>query len=108
MPRLLVICRQPYHLRRQDAETWLAQEVETVLRRDKLQGARLTRLRNPTSETSSSCEWLIEFCVETGASSSALGRGGALRELVADLRLLGMQPTVVLADDREAIELRGT
>jgi hypothetical protein len=104
--RLLVICRHPYHLRRDDAETWLAQEVEAVLRRDELQSARLTRLRNPTSDSASSCEWLIEFRVETGAGSRLFASDAAFRELIADLRLLGMTPTTVFADDREAIELR--
>jgi hypothetical protein len=106
VPRLLVLCRHPYHLRRQDAQAWLTQEVEAVLRRDDLPGARLTRLGTPSSQTSSSAGWLVEFDLETGAASTALARGGALAELVADLRLLGMAPTVIAPDDRSAVELR--
>ena len=106
MPRLLVSCRQPYHLRREDAQEWLTREFEAVLRRDDLQAARLTRLRDPSSQSSSTCEWLVEFRLETAASSRALVRGAAFGELVADLRLLGMAPIVVVADDCEAVELR--
>jgi hypothetical protein len=36
----------------------------------------------------------------------ALGRGGACAELLADLRLLGMEPAIALADGREAIQLQ--
>jgi hypothetical protein len=106
VPRLLVLCRHPYHLRRQEAQAWLSQEVETVLRRDELQRATLTRLQSPSSQSSGSCEWLVEFQLGIGASPTAMSRGGALAELVADLRLLGMAPMVVLADDAEAVELR--
>jgi hypothetical protein len=106
VPRLLLICRHPYHLRREDAQAWLTRELEAVMRRDDLQGARLTRLRNPISQSSSSCEWLVEFRLETGANSRVLMRGAAFSELVADLRLLGMAPMVALADDAGAVELR--
>jgi hypothetical protein len=106
VPRLLVICRHPYHLRREEAQGWLTQELEAVLRRDELPGARLTRLRNPSSQSSSCGDWLVEFRLETGASSRALVRGAAFAELVADLRLLGMAPMVALADDSGAVELR--
>jgi hypothetical protein len=106
VPRLLVLCRHPYHLPRADAQAWLTQEFQAVLRRDELQRARLTRLRSPFSRSSSSCDWLVEFRLETMASSTPLVQGNAFRELVADLRLLGMTPTVVVADDSKAVELR--
>jgi hypothetical protein len=106
VPRLLLLCRHPYHLRRDDAQAWLRREFEAVLRRDQLQGARLTRLRIPSSRSSSSCDWLVEFPLETVASSRGLVQGTAFREVVADLRLLGMAPIVVLADDSGAVELR--
>jgi hypothetical protein len=106
VPRLLLICRHPYHLHRGDAEAWLRNEVETAVRRDELRGARLTRLRSPSSESTITADWLVEFGLDTGAHSRALGRNGAVRELVSDLRLLGMEPMVVLADDCDAIELR--
>ena len=46
VPRLLVLCGNPYHLTRQDAQAWLSEELEAVVRRDGLAGARLTRLAN--------------------------------------------------------------
>jgi hypothetical protein len=106
VPRLLVLCRDPYHLSRRDAQAWLSQELEAALRRDELRAARLTRLRPPSPEWSSSFDWLVELRLEAGSSSTAMERGGALRDLVADLRLLGMAPTVALAHDADAVELR--
>jgi hypothetical protein len=107
VPRLLVLCRHPYHLRDQDAQAWLSEEIEAVVRRDGLQGARLTRLANPpSSHSASSSGWLVEIRLGTAATVTAMRRGGAFGELVADLRLLGMAPMVIVPDDRSAIELR--
>jgi hypothetical protein len=105
VPRLLVLCRQPYHLHRQEAQGWLRQEIEEVLRRDELPAARLTRLGSLSAGWESGFDWLLEFRVEAGGMSTATEPSGAFCELVADLRLLGMAPAVVLADDRGAVEL---
>jgi hypothetical protein len=105
MARLLVLCRRPYHLPPKEAEAWLRQELEAVLQRDGLEGATLTRLENPSAQWTRSFDWLIEFRL-SGLASTAMGRGGACGELLADLRLLGMEPAVALADERVAIPLR--
>jgi hypothetical protein len=102
-----VLCRNPYHLRDQDAQAWLSEELEAVVRRDGLPGARLTRLANPPSSHSATCSgWLVEIRLASAAPATAMQRGGAFGELVADLRLLGMAPMVIVPDDRSAIELR--
>jgi hypothetical protein len=105
MPRLLVLCRLPYHLPPKDAEAWLTQELETVLQRDGLEGATLTRLGNPSAQWTRSFDWMIEFHL-AGLASAAMGRGGACAELLADLRMLGMAPAVALVDDRTVIRLQ--
>jgi hypothetical protein len=106
MLRLLVLCRHPYHLRWRDADGWLRRELEAVLRRDRLEGATLTRLESPSSHSGRSFDWLVEFRLDRELASRAMGRGGACEELVADMRLLGLTPEVALADDREAVDLR--
>jgi hypothetical protein len=105
MARLLVLCRSPYHLPGEDAEAWLKDELEVVLRHDGVEDATLTRLTNPSAQWPRSFDWLIEFRL-SGLASTAMGRGGACGELLADLRLLGMTPAVALADERVAIPLR--
>ena len=106
MPRLLLLCRHPYHLRWRDADGWLRRELQTALRRDGLDGARLTRLESASSHSARSFDWLIEFRLDRQLASAAMGRGGACEELVADMRLLGLAPEVALADDRDSVELR--
>ncbi len=105
MSRLLVLFHDPYHLHARDAQAWLERELTDVLRRDQLQGARLSRLGSASSQTRGGFDWLLELAVEPEATVS---RGGAIGELVADLRLLGMAPMVAVADDRNSIELRPT
>ena len=61
MPRLLVLCRHPYHVPFEDSEDWLKQELTTVLRRDELDGASLTRLANPSAQWTRAYDWLIEL-----------------------------------------------
>jgi hypothetical protein len=57
----------------------------------------LSRLQNP-SERGASWDWLIEMHLEHAADAAKAARANACRELVADLRLLGMQPSLVLVD----------
>ncbi len=105
MVRLLVLCRDPYHLSLEEAQEWLRGELEAVVRRDGLDGATLTRLRDPSSAWARDFDWLVEFRLNESLYAAALGRGGACAELLADLRLLGMAPAVALADSGEAIQL---
>jgi hypothetical protein len=104
--RLLVLCRHPYHLRREEEQAWLRHEIEQVVRHDDMGGATLTRLGDPSPQFSRSFDWLVELSLDEELYTAALGRGGACAELLADLRLLGMAPAVALADAREAIEVK--
>ena len=103
---MLVLCRHPYHLHREDAQAWLRQGLEHVVRRDGLDGATLTRLANPSPGCTRSFDWLVELRLDERLYTAALGRGGACAELLADLRQLGMAPAIALADAREAIEMK--
>ena len=49
--------------------------------------------------------WLVEFRLDNTATTAAMLRRGALGELMADLRLLGMAPTVIVPDDSSTVEL---
>ena len=104
----LSLCRHPYHLNREEAQAWLTRELETVVRNDGLDGATLTRLASPSPEWTCDFDWLAEFRGDKGLYLTALGRGGACVELLADMRLLGMAPLIALADTRETIELQPT
>ena len=107
MPRLLVLCSNPYHLTPQDAQAWLSGELEAVVLHDGLRGASLTRLASPPfSPPTSSSGWLVEFRLDSAATAAAMRRRGAFGALIADLRLIGMAPTVIVPDDDSTVELR--
>jgi hypothetical protein len=105
MARLLVLCRHPHHLSRKQAEEWLRRELEAVLRRDRLRRARLTRLDTAWEGSTRSWDWLVELQVDDGSPSGALSSRSACGELLADMRLLGMSPTVALAASGSAIDV---
>jgi len=104
-----VLCGDPYHLTLEDARAWLSEELEAVVRRDGLQGASLTRLASPPfSPPASSSGWLVGFHLDSAATPAAMRRRSALGELIADLRLLGMEPTVIVPDDGSTVELHAS
>jgi hypothetical protein len=101
--RLLVLFHDPYHLNAEEARAWVRQEVAGVLGSDGVRRATLTRVGEASSEASGGFGWLLEFDVAPGQNPH-----GAVRELIADLRLLGMSPLVAVADDRNAVDLDGS
>jgi hypothetical protein len=99
--RLLVLFHDPYHLRVAEAQAWLEREVASVVRRDQVDRATLTRL-GTFPQSRGGFDWLLELGVAPAPETSPRG---AVAELVADLRLLGMRPLVAVADDRHSIDL---
>ena len=104
--RLLILCRRPYHLGPGEAEAWLGEQLEDVIRRDGLDAASLTGLEHAREDAPREWDWLIEFEVDDEARAAALEAGGACGELLADMRLLGMSPTAALAADPKTIDER--
>jgi hypothetical protein len=102
VPRLLVLFHDPYHLDEGEARAWLIRELDTVLDRDHLDAARLTRLGTANAQPRGAFDWLLELAVDRDPASP----GPAIRDLVADLRMLGMAPMVAFADERNAVEVR--
>jgi hypothetical protein len=98
--RLLLLFHDPHHLDADEARAWLHQEIAGVLRSDGVERATLTRLGD--EQARGGFDWLLEFHVAPGQANR-----GAVGDMVADLRLLGMSPLVALADDRNALELEG-
>lgn len=72
-----------------------------ILRREGLDGARLTRLANPAREGARP-RLAPRVSPQRGAFTAAMGPGDACAELLADLLLLGME-SVALADALERL-----
>src|SRR5262245_27471571 len=100
MPRVLVAWSRPHHLSADEAERWARTEVQRLLAGAAVGAARLTRLESASPRLGCAWDWLAELEITVPAGIDA----GACADWLADLRLLGMQPVVMLA--ASAIDLR--
>jgi hypothetical protein len=101
--RLLLFVRRPAVLSDSEAADWMREQAEPLARASSVDRVELIRLRAPGSHEVADCEWLIEMHCERGEDAARAARDDACRDLVADLRLLGMQPRLVVADGNEPL-----
>jgi hypothetical protein len=102
--RLLVVWTRPHHLSEAEAEAWASAEVARLASSDGIAAARLSRLRGASARSSKPWDWLLELEVAPAAVGGCV-ESRALREWLADLRLLGMDPAAMVVDSGR--ELRG-
>jgi hypothetical protein len=67
-------------------------------------GVELSRLKSPSARAGASWDWLIEMHLEHAGDAAEAARDAVCRDLVADLRLLGMHPSLVLADGTRPLD----
>ena len=104
MTRLIVLVGTPHHLRAAEAEEWLRSEASGLATVDGVRRAVLSPLASPSLHSGNEWGWLIEIDCENRDDTDRVVRDGAWTALIADLRLLGMRPTVAVVGD--ASELR--
>jgi hypothetical protein len=97
--RLVILWTRPYHLTAEEAATWAQQEVGRLLAVDAVRCAELTRLRSASLRHSRDWDWMLEIHLSPGATAEACLDAAAFAEWLSDLRLLGMRPSVLLAED---------
>jgi hypothetical protein len=97
--RLVILWTRPYHLAAEEAETWAQQEVGRLLAVDAVGHAQLTRLRSVSLRHPRDWDWMLEIHLTPGAAADDCVNAAAFAEWLSDLRLLGMHPSVLLADD---------
>jgi hypothetical protein len=102
--RLMLFVRRPYVLSEEDAARWMREQASTLARVSAVDRVELIRLQAPALHGGGDCEWLIEMHFERGEDAARAARDDACRDLVADLRLLGMRPQLVVADGAERLE----
>jgi hypothetical protein len=100
--RLMVLWARPYHFTAQQAERWARDEVRALLEVDAIHSAELTRLESASARHGCDWDWLLELEISLPARDTV--DRGPCGELLADLRLLGMRPAVLLA--AENVELK--
>jgi hypothetical protein len=104
VPRLMLFVRRPYVLSEAEAALWMREQAAPLARAGAVERVELIRLRSPAVSGGADCEWLIEMHCRHREDAVRAARDRTCRELVADLRLLGMQPRLVVADGNEPLE----
>ncbi len=103
--RLLIMCLRPSQLSAGDAEAWLRRELDKLISVGDFGRAALSELQSVSLAWGREWDWLVELELTREDPEAAVARGSALNELLLDLRLLGMRPTVAMTGD--VVELAG-
>jgi hypothetical protein len=96
--------RRPYHLSQQEADRWIRREAAPLCEASSVRSVELSRLRGAGATSGSDWDWLIEMRFDSAEDAARAAREEACRDLVADLRLLGMRPSLALVDDTLRLE----
>jgi hypothetical protein len=100
----MLFVRRPYHLSDQEADGWMRSQAGAIAQVEPVTRVEVSTLRSAGGGSSGSGDWMIEIHCDGAEGAGRAARAEALRDLVGDLRLLGMQPRLVLADDTEPLE----
>lgn len=98
MTRLVLLVESPPHLDGEQAEAWLRSELATLVAQPGIQRGSLSRLESVSAHFARGADWLIELeCAGQGDAARA-ACNSAFRDLFGDLRLIGMRPTLSVAN----------
>jgi hypothetical protein len=96
----MIFIEKPRHVSMDEAEAWLEREVEP-LGGNGVHRVRLRRLRDPSLRFAQSWAFMVEVdCRDAAVARDVVSNGPGL-ELLADLRLLGVWPSLALIDDSD-------
>jgi hypothetical protein len=98
--RLLVVWTRPRHLSTEEADDWVEPAIARILVLDGLAWAELTVLESAAVRYWREWDWLLELHLAAGVDRQDWLARDAWVDWMADLRLLGMRPQVMVADDR--------
>jgi hypothetical protein len=95
---VLVCWSRPQRLTADETEQWVSAELRRVLAAERLDTARLTRLRAASARYGAPCTWLLELDVPAGRDAERCLDTGAWSVLLGDLYALGMHPGAMVVD----------
>jgi hypothetical protein len=101
---LLLFARRPYHLSDEEADNWMRLQAASLARTEAVTSVEVSRLQSPAARAAAGWDWLIEMHLAHAEAAAGVARDRACRDLVADLRLLGMHPSLVLVDGTRSLE----
>ena len=96
--RVLVLWTRPYHLSAEEAESWARGQASRLLSLDVIERAELTHLQNASRHHPREWDWMLELHLTEDAERHSCADRGPCAEWLADLRQLGLRPTVLVAD----------
>jgi hypothetical protein len=97
--RLLVCWTGPQRLSDSQSEVWTGTALRRVLEAERIEAARLTRLRSASMRYARSADWLLEVDIDIapGRAPQAWLESPAWGGWLDDLRLLGAGPEAMVA-----------
>jgi hypothetical protein len=98
----MLFVSRPYHLSDQEADGWMRSQAAALRAAEPITGVDLSRLRSAAG--GGHWDWMIEIHCEGVVDAGRVAREEVLRDLVGDLRLLGMHPRLMLADRTSPLE----
>jgi len=94
----MIFVERPRHVTSEEAEVWLEGELAALDSND-VDSIRLKRVVGASPRLCDTWSWMVQIdCRDLDAAREALGSGPAMA-LLADLRLLGLRPSVALVED---------
>ena len=96
--RLLIFWTHPQHLSVAEADAWARAELRKVTGLAVVERAELIRLRTASEQLGCPHDWMLELHLADGVAPADCANARVCAEWLADLRLLGMRPTVVAVD----------
>jgi hypothetical protein len=96
--RLMIFVERPRHVTSEEAEAWLEREL-AALDSNGVDSILLKRVLGASPRLSDTWSWMVQIdCRDLDAAREAVGKGPGMA-LLADLRLLGMRPSLALVED---------
>jgi hypothetical protein len=96
----MIFVQHPRHVSSAEVELWLREELQAI-KGDGVQRVELKRLVSPTLRFSETWTWMVEVVCRDARVAHDVVRDGAGMMLLADLRLLGMRPSVALLEEAD-------
>ena len=97
--RLMIFVERPRHVTSDEAEAWLEREL-AALDSNGVDRIRLKRVLGASPRLADTWSWMVQIdCRDLDAARDTIGKNGPGMALLADLRLLGMRPSVALVED---------
>jgi hypothetical protein len=98
MTRLVLLAQSPPHIDGGQTEAWLRRELRGLVGKPGVERVSLSRLESVSIDFARSWDWLIEMECAAAEDAVRASSNSAFRDLFGDLRLIGMRPTLALAN----------